>query len=439
MDTKGTINRRIWGLALPATAGNISVPLLGLCDTAIAGHLGDEAFLAAIAAGGMMMNVMVWLCGFLRMATVGITAAAHGAGNHRGGVTALWRATLLGAAIGVGVWIVQYPLLQLLLWLIAPSGEVAVLAARYFSICCWGMPAVLAVMGISGWLIGMQNTLYPMLISVIVNALNVAFSLLAVFGFKAGFEGVAFGTLAANACAVPVALVFVRRVGRKSGVLSSGRPSLSEIVRGAGLRKFFSMSSELFVRSACIMGVSMTVTAVGARLGDTVLAANALLMQFFIFYSYFMDGLAYAGEALCGNRAGAADRRGLNLVVRRLLMWGGVLTAVFTAAYLLGFGAILRLLTDSSVVIEFAMGMRWFIVLMPLISGWAFIFDGVYVGLSGTRRMLFTTMAATAVFAAVIILIPDGGNHALWSAFLTYLAIRGLGLALQYPRIATKV
>lgn len=433
------IDRNIWRLALPATAGNISVPLLGLSDTAISGHLGNEAYLAAIAAGGMMMNVMVWLCGFLRMATVGITAAAHGAGDGRAGVTALWRATLLGCAIGVGVWIVQYPLLQLLLLLIAPSGEVAVLAARYFSICCWGLPAVLAVMGVSGWLIGMQNTLYPMLISVIVNALNVVFSLVAVFGMHAGFEGVAFGTLAANACAVPVALFFVRRVRVKFGLSGGQRVTFAEIVKGDGLRRFFSMSSELFVRSACIMGVSMTVTAIGARLGDTVLAANALLMQFFIFYSYFMDGLAYAGEALCGNRAGAADRRGLNRVVRRLLVWGGSLTLLFTVACLAGYSRFLGLLTDSESVISFAQGMKWFIVVMPLISGWAFVFDGVYVGLSATRRMLYTTMAATAVFAVVIFLFPQGGNPALWGAFLTYLAIRGIGLAAQYPSVASAI
>ena len=430
-----SINRRIWQLAFPAMAGNVTIPLLGLVDTAVVGHLGSEVFIAAIAAGGMMMNVVVWLCGFLRMSTVGITSAALGASNWRGCVLALRRSAMWGALIGVGVIIFQIPLLWLLINLISPSAETSELASTYFRICSWGLPVSLAVMGMSGWMIGMQNTLYPMLLSVAVNMLNIVFSLTAVFVFNAGFEGVAYGTLLANICSLPIAIVCVRMVARKYAAMRGVKVRGKEVALGAGSGRFFSMSSELFFRSACIMGVSMTITALGARMGDTVIASNALLMQFFMLFSYFMDGLAYSAEALCGKAAGARDGNELRRSIRILVVWGGGITLLFTLLYYCGFGAGLRLLTDSETVISYASTLKWSVVMIPVMSGSAFLFDGVFVGLSATRRMLLTTLSATAVFAVVVSLFPSNSNQTLWIAFLLYLAIRGIGLAFQTPTL----
>ncbi len=438
-----SLNTRILHLALPAIASNITVPLLGLCDTAITGHLGSASFIAAIAAGSTMLNVIFWLCGFLRMGTTGLAAEACGSSSSARQASVLGRAMLLSLFIGILVTLFQKPLLNLLLSLIEPSEESAPLAAEYFSICVWGVIPLLLMLSVNGWFIGMQNTLFPMITSISMNLINVAASLIAVFVFHDGFRGVALGTLISNWCALLLAFFLLLRFIRGRGY----RPvltSLKNILGSGGFRKFFSVSLDLFLRSACIMAVSVTVTSLGARLGDITLATNAVLMQFFLFFSYFMDGFAFAAEALCGKSAGERNSEELHRVIRALLLWAVGVAAVFLAVYGCTADRIIYLLTDVISVREACLSMLLFIIILPPISVLAFIFDGFFIGLTATRRMLVTTLLATLLFAVIVFWLPQLirslplNNTLLWTAFLSYLFIRGIGLAAQLLAILRK-
>lgn len=439
-----SLDRRILMLALPAIASNITVPLLGLCDTAITGHLGSGTFLAAVAAGGTVFNVILWICGFLRMATTGLTADALGSRAPGAVSLILWRSVSLATLIGLLILCFRSPLLSLFLGIISPGHDVAPLASLYFNICVWGIPPLLVTLSINGWFIGMQDTVRPMVISIFMNLLNVVGSILAVFPLGAGFKGVAIGTLCANWAGLLLALVLLRRFSRNKSV---GRPRFRQLVGSSGFRRFFRVSGDLFLRSACIMGVSLAITSFGARMGLLTLAVNAVMLQFFIFFSYFMDGFSFAAEAICGRSAGAGDTSGLRRAVRRLLIWSAAMALIFFIIYLLSSSLIVSLLTDVPEVRRGVSTFNIFIILLPPVAVWAFIFDGFFIGLTATRRMFFTTLAAMTAFFAIICAAVPGllfgvdpvtENRALWCAFLLFLLVRGLGLALQLPSIIRK-
>ncbi len=428
-DSIRSINRSIARITFPAVASNITVPLLGLCDTAISGHLGSADYLAAIAAGAMMLNVVYWIMGFLRMATAGLTAEAFGAGDREAVARSLERTLWLAIIIGVVAVALRSPLSGLLLGLLSPAENVEALAGGYFMMCVWSAPAMLTVMGLSGWFIGMQNTLWPMVVSVTMNVVNVALSLLAVAVWKMGFMGVAFGTVAATWLGAVMIVVAALIYGRLRGIRIR-LTRLSSLGRGSGMGRFLRTGSDLFLRSACIMGVSMAVTAIGSRMGTMTLATNVVMMQFFVFFSYFMDGIAYSGEALCGRSVGERSVDSFRRVVNVLLVWGVVASAIFTLAYIALGDNVVALLTDDEEVRMSVESMMIFVWLIPAAGGAAFHYDRSFIGLRATRRMFLTTLAAAAIFAAIVIIFPTD-NHWLWIAFLSYLLTRGLGLALQ--------
>lgn len=428
-----SINRRILALALPAVASNITVPLLGLSDTAVTGHLGEAAFLAAIAAGGMMLNVIYWIFGFLRMGTTGLTAEAHGAGDSQRVAGVFSRSVALALLAGLIIMCLQRPLGLLLVDVIGADSDVSDLAMSYFRICIDAAPAVLITFAFTGWFIGMQNTFWPMVISISVNVINVLCSLSAVFLLDMGFVGVAYGTFTANWAGVVIGCFAVARFARGTKLWCGWRGLLH-----GGLRRFFGVSSDLMLRSSCIMLVTLAVTSYGARLGDLTLAVNAVMMQFFVLFSYFMDGLAFSGEALCGRSAGASDRAGVLESVRALVRWGAVVAVIFCLVYALALPAATGLLTDVAEVRAGVISMKWFVILIPPVSTAAFLFDGFFVGLTATRRMLVTTLAAALIFFGIILLAPRT-DPTLWVAFLAYLLVRGVGLACQLRTIVYRI
>lgn len=434
-----TLNKNILHLALPAIASNITVPLLGLCDTAITGHLGSETYIAAIAAGSMMLNMLFWLCSFFRMGTTGLAAEAYGENSPRKQLSVLLRASTLALFISLTLVILSKPLSSILLSVINPSPESSMLAVEYFLICIWGAPPLLVMLSVNGWFIGMQNTILPMVISISMNIINVVASLVAVFILHLGFIGVAIGTLLSNWCALILALILLRHFVKGCG-FSFRNISLSGIIRTDGFRKFFNVSITLFFRSACIMLVTVAVTSLGARMGDITLAANAIIMQLFLFFSYFIDGFAFAAEALCGKFFGEKDILQLKKTVRALLNWATTVTCLFLIIYGFAANEFISLLTDLPAVRQACADMHLFIFLLPLVSLLAFIFDGVYTGLTATWRMMITTFVAAAVFAVIAFILPallslPLNNYILWSAFLIYLFIRGCGLAIQLPSV----
>lgn len=433
MSTQPSINKRILALALPAVASNITVPLLGLCDTAVTGHLGEAAYLAAIAAGGMMLNVIFWIFGFLRMGTTGLTAEAHGAHDEARVAGVFSRSVALALMAGLVIMFLQHPLGMLLVDVIGVDGDVAGLAMDYFRICIDAAPAVLVTFVFTGWFIGMQNTFWPMVISISVNIINVVCSLSAVFLLDMGFVGVAYGTLTANWAGTVIGIFAVARFARGTKLWCGW----SGLMHG-GLRKFFGVSSDLMLRSSCIMLVTLAVTSYGARLGDLTLAVNAVMMQYFVLFSYFMDGLAFSGEALCGRSAGASDRGGVIESVRALVGWGTLVAAIFCVGYAFVLPAATGLLTDVAEVRAGVIAMKWFVILIPPVSTAAFLFDGFFVGLTATRRMLVTTFAAAVIFFGIIFFAPRT-DHTLWVGFLTYLLVRGAGLAFQLKTIVSRI
>ncbi len=430
------LNKEIIRLTLPAVVSNITVPLLGLSDTAISGRLGSEIFIGAIAVGTMMFNVVFWLFGFLRMGTTGLTAQAFGASDKERCKQLFSRSIALSIAVGFLLILLQYPIGKIMLWLISPSAEVSNYANMYFKICVWGAPAVLVNMSVMGWFLGMQNTLYPMIISISINIINILMSIYFVFVCDMGFEGVAYGTLIANYMGVILALLFVRKFEKGKMPISSIR----EIMHTKELKRFFKVNTDIFFRSACIMSVSLSITAFGAQIGTMTLAANAVIMQFFVLFSYFMDGLAFTGEALTGRFIGANDSNNLWKSIRLLLIWSSVMAIIFMLAYLLFHNQIVEFIApDEKVVRCVEQYVKWFVPL-PIVAVAAFIFDGIFIGLTATRKMLVVTFVSTILFYLICQFNPFASNNSdamandsLWMAFLSYLFLRGVLLMILLP------
>lgn len=419
------MHKDILRIAVPAILSNIVVPLLGLIDLSIAGHIGGASVIGAVSVGAMMFSLTYWNFGFLRMGTSGMTAQAYGAGNGKAQSEMLFRAVALALTLGVAIIAVSVPLRELLLAAISPTDEVRAMAARYFSTVIWGAPAMLATMSITGWFIGMQNSTYPLIVSLIVNIVNIAASLLLVFAAGMGFDGIPAGTLTAQWAGAALSAVFAASLMRKHGLKRPAK--ISDAFKG--LKKFFRVNADIFMRSLCMMAVMLFFTAAGARGGDLTLAVNALFMQMYLFYSNFMDGFAYAGEALVGRFTGAKDEASLKRCVSGLFVWGWTMTLAFALGYGLLNETAMRLFSDDANVVAFASDYKIWVALAPIAGMAAFVWDGVFVGLTATRAMLGSLATATAIFFGVYFLAPlADGNNKLWLAYSVFLATRGLVL-----------
>lgn len=429
-------DKEILRLAVPSIITNVTVPLLGLVDLTIVGHIGNETMIGAIAVGSMIFNVMYWLMGFLRMGTSGMAAQEYGRMVESGEgkverecYTILFRHLRLALLIAAGMLVLQIPLLWLSLWLMGPSAEVAAFVRTYFNICIWGAPAVLSLYVMTGWFIGMQDTRTPMVVSITQNIINILASLVLVFGFGMKIEGVALGTLIAQWSGAAMAWSLTPRPSPKGeGSTRIQGFSLSSLL--SGFSSFNSVNRDLFLRTLCLVAVNLFFTTAGARQGDLILSVNTLLMTFFTLFSYVMDGFANAGEALCGKYSHTSlhtPHSSLLVVVSHLFRWGWLMVVLFTAVYALGGHSFLGLLTDERNVVEAAMQYLPWALLIPLTGMAAFVYDGIFIGLLKTRGMLIACAVATAAFFGLyFLLFPLWGNHALWVALITYLALRGI-------------
>lgn len=424
------MNKEIFRIALPAIIANITIPLLGLLDTAIAGHLGSASYIGAIAVGAMMFNLIYFSFGFLRMSTSGITAQQYGRGDRRAAVNVLQESLTLATLLGVAVVVLQWPLQWLLLVVIGPSQQVTSLAQQYFFLCVWGAPPVLMMMAIKGWLLGMQDSRSPMLISVMVNVINTAVSLVAVYVLDMGFMGIAVGTLASEFLGLAYALVLLwRKFPEHVSMLLNGKWRLHIS------RRYFTVSGDIFVRSFLLTLVHLAMVSLGARSGDLMLAVNTLILQLNTFYAYFLDGIAFAGEALVGKYYGAGNKTSLDKCVKYLFGWASVLALLFVVAYAFS-PEIFSLLTSEHAVVAASMDYRWWCAVLPLAGMAAFVWDGVFIGLTMSRGMLIAVAVATAMFFGIYPLLPEWmGNHRLWVAFVTYLASRGIVQSFLYGNI----
>ena len=421
-------------LALPAIVTNITVPLLGLVDTAIVGHMGAATYIGAVSVGSMIFNLVYWVFGFLRMGTSGMTAQAYGRKDLAEAARLLGRSVLVALTVALAVVVLQWPLCEVMMWFIGPTADVRPLAATYFRIVVWGAPASLGLFALTGWMIGMQNTRLPMVVSIVQNVVNIMASLVLVYVLGMKVEGVAIGTVVAQYAGLLTAAGLLWRSYRT--VLGKWRMENGEwrIGRGGrllwvtrGLGPFFRVNRDIFLRTLFLVAVNLYFTSAGARQGATILAVNTLLMQLYLLFSYIMDGFAFAGEALGGRYWGAADKVMLRSVVRRLFGWGATMTLLFTAVYVLGGMPFLRLLTDEPSVVEASRSYVWWAYLIPVAGVAAFVWDGIFIGTTLTRGMLLSSaVAAVVFFLGVWLLMPLMGNHGLWLSMLLYLAVRGI-------------
>ena len=414
-------DRQILKIALPAIVTNITVPLLGLVDTAIVGHMGSAAYIGAIAVGSMIFNLVYWLFGFLRMGTSGMTAQARGRRDLTEAAGILLRSMKVAGIVALALVLLQWPLYHLMLLLMAPTDDVRSLVDVYFYIVVWGAPAMLGLCSLSGWFIGMQNTRIPMFVSILQNVVNIVASLLLVYVFGLKVEGVALGTVIAQYAGFIVAVAFLWKYYRKLF------RSWNVVDRVHTFRAFLSVNRDIFLRTLCLVAVNLYFTSAGARQGAEILAVNTLLMQLYLLFSYILDGFAYAGEALGGRYWGARDRYAYNDVVRRLFGWGALMTVVFTCIYVIGGLPFLRLLTDEPSVVEASKAYVWWAYLVPAAGVAAFVWDGIFIGTTQTRGMLLSSaIAALVFFVTATITIKTMGNHGLWLSMILYLATRGL-------------
>jgi MATE family multidrug resistance protein len=424
-------DRQILKIALPAIVTNITVPLLGLVDTAIVGHMGNATYIGAIAVGSMVFNLVYWVFGFLRMGTSGLTAQAHGRRDQQEIRSLLVRSQTVAMTIALLILLLQVPLRDMMLWLIGPTDDVRPLAVTYYHIVVWGAPAMLGLYGLSGWFIGMQNTRLPMVISISQNVVNIVASLALVYGLGMKVEGVALGTVVAQYAGLLTALVMLARYYRRYARITG--TVLRDWIMVSPMISFLRVNSDIFLRTLCLVTVNLYFTSAGARQGATILAVNALLLQLYLLFSYFMDGFAYAGEALCGRFWGARDNKAFREVMGRLFVWGAGMTVLFTTVYVAGGMPFLRLLTDEETVVQAAREYVWWAWLIPVAGVAAFVWDGIFIGITQTRGMLLSAAVASVVFlAGVVWLMPVMGNHGLWLSMLLYLAVRGIVQSVIY-------
>lgn len=421
-------NRDILALALPAIVINITTPLLALMDVAVTGHMGSPVYIAAIAVGGSMFNMIYWLFGFLRMGSSGMAAQAYGRGDRHEASLLFQRAFVIAAVVGCLIIALKWPVSELVLSFTDCDEATVEPALRYFNICVWGAPAVLVTYVATGWLLGMQNSKAGMWISLLINLSNIVISLALVYGVGMKIEGVGTGTLSAQWLGAMMAMVMVSRYRLKLG-------RLSEIFDWKELKRFFSVNVFIFLRTLCIIAVTMWFTRVGSQQGNVMLAVNTLLMQLFILFSYFMDGFAYAAEALSGRYIGSRDHAGLIKMVRSLFKWGLGISVAFTVVYFVGGEELLGFLSDDHDVVSGAMEYLPWVIMIPLLSFTAFVWDGVFVGATATREMMVSMALSAAMFFALYFwLYPHLGNTGLWIAFMVYLLSRGLIQTMIYVR-----
>lgn len=423
----------ILNIALPSILSNITVPLLSLVDLTIVGHLGASSYIAAIAVGGMVFNMLYWVFAFLRMGTTGITAQHYGAGQQDEVMATLLRSLTLAVVISLLQLALQEQVLDFAFRMMETGPDVAVYVSQYFHICIWGAPAMLMQYCFFGWFIAVQEARYPLYVSIFQNVVNIVCSAVFVFGLHWNVQGVALGTLIAQWSSVLLSvslLGYWLRRHRDARFFVWGH-----LMDVRALLRLFDVNKDIFLRTLCLVCVTLYFTSVGTEQGEVVLSANVFLMQFFTFYSYFMDGFAYAGESLTGKYYGARQMDQLRNVFWQLFRWGGSIALVFTVLYAVGGRLALTWLTDNAEVIDTAVRYLWWVVLIPFVSVAAFLWDGIFIGLTATRQMLLAMFIAGCLFFLILFAAPlPDRNHTLWLAFLVYLFSRGLVQTLLYRK-----
>ena len=428
------MNREIFRIAVPNIISSITVPLMGIFSTAIAGHSGDSAAtIGALAIGVSIFNFIYWNCSFIRMGTSGITAQAFGAKDFTTTTAMLYRAVAVSALLGVVMLLLQYPLGELSLWVMNGNQMVS----DYFYARIWAVPAGIMLFGLNGWFTGMQNAIIPMCTSIFINILHLSLSYWFVFGCDMSIEGIAYAAVVAQWSGMLLSLlllvIFFRGTLRKV--------SLSQVIDMSELKEFFAVNRDIIIRTFCIVAVYTFFTAASARMeSDIVLAVNTMLLQLFTLFSYMNDGFAYAAEALTGRFIGAKDEASLRLCIRRSVVWAIGTAVVCIVVYVGWWEQIIAMFVGDKAqlpdILDVAGKYIGWVIVIPAAAALPFLMDGIMVGATLTRILRNSMLLSTvAYFVLYYALHPFIGNNALWLAFAMYMALRGVAQYFMSDRL----
>ena len=446
------INKDILKLAIPSILANITVPLVGMVDIAVAGHLDTSAamMIGGIAIGTMLFDLLYWNFGFLRVGTGGLTAQAYGRGDRKECAKILTRALGISIACALVLIAIQWIFVKAAFLVVECSPEVRTLATRYFFIRIWAAPATLSLMALKGWFIGMQDSVSAMVVDLVVNGMNILMSVVLALGFNIGgwhyegmgFAGIAAGTVAAQYSGFLTALVILAFRYIKSTFAYMDSDDLKSVFKGSETKRFFVMNADLFVRSLCFIAIYIGFTVISARYGDVLLAVSSIMMKLLMIFSYFTDGFAYAGEALTGRYIGAKDAPMVRQTVRWTFVWSMGIAVIFMGIYHFAGVPMLKMMTSDMTVVTAARDFLPWLLLMPVIGCAAFTWDGIYIGATASKAirnsMLWAVVAFFCVWAAGLA-FPDvsaeGSMHILMGAYFAHLLARTVYLTVRYKAL----
>lgn len=416
-------NRELLRLAIPNIISNIMVPVNGIIDLAILGHVGSMPDIGALALGGLIFNFIYWNFAFLRMGASGLSAQAYGADDIKELNLVLYRGLCFALLGGLLLIALQTPVFRIAEFFIEGSDAVMSLTAEYFFIRIYAAPATIGIYALTGWYIGVQDSMTPMRASILVNIVNVILNLIFVLEFDMLIDGVAFGTLIAQYAGLIFLLVYMN-VKHKNHI-DIAYMKLSVVLKG--MRRFFTINADIFLRTLTVIVVMSFFTSKSAAHSDEILAINTILLQYFLVFSFFIDGFAYAAEALVGKYIGADEKSKLRNVVRLVFKWGFGVSIIISLVFFIGDEEIINLLTDDRDLVEQSKPYLIWVKLIPLAAFAAFVWDGVYIGATKTKLMRNSLFIAGAVFFTIYyFLYPETGNHGIWIAFYGYMISRGI-------------
>lgn len=429
---KNNQHRAFWLLAGPMIIGNVSMALLGLVDTAVIGHLDSAVYLGGVAVGSVIFDFLYWGMGFLRMGTTGIVAQAHGKQDATEIRTLLIQSILVGLAIAIFFLLFQNPIINFGLTLLEGSTDVKHYAEVYCRLMIWGAPALMILFSVNGWLLGMQNAMASLRLGITVNVINIILDIVFVVYMDMDVRGVALATVIAQYCGVLYAFFIVRKQLAGQG----GEWFLTEILHLEKIKVFMRLNNDIFIRTICLILVFAFFTREGAKYGDLTLAANSILMKFYLLMALALDGFNHAAEALVGKAIGAKSKDLFHKAVSLALKWSLAFGFAFTIFYWLAGEPMINLLTDINPVRELALIYLPWMILLPLVSVWCFLLDGIFIGATRGPEMRNAMLICTFVFFLPIwYVFQFMENHGLWLAFTVFIAVRGLVLGIYYFRI----
>lgn len=423
-------DKALWRLALPMIFSNITVPLLGLVDTAVVGHLDSAVYLGGVAIGATATSFLFMLLLFLRMSTTGLTAQAYGAKNAPALARALVQPLLLALGAGVLITLLRVPLIDLALHITGGSAAVLEQARRFLDIRWLSAPASLGNLVLLGWLLGVQYARAPVILLVVGNVLNIVLDVWLVLGLGMNVQGAALATVVAEYATFALGLLMARRVLLMRGITLA---VLKKAWRG-GLGRLLALNRDIMLRSLLLQLCFGSITVFGARLGAETVAANAVLMMFLTFTAYALDGFAYAVEAHSGHAYGARDDTQLKLIWHAACRQAGLVALVFSAVYALAGESIIALLTSLPALQNMAGHYLIWQMILPVVGVWCYLLDGMFVGATRGAEMRNSMAVAAGGFALTLLTVPTLGNHGLWLSLTVFLALRGLTLAWVWRR-----